>query len=509
MLLFLPAALLVLTLLALGASNLQRGFRSNWLLALAGASLAWLSLLFLRLQLPLSAGIPAWWAGKGLGYSATFILDEISWTLVFAVCSLLVAALLGQVHRAMSAAWYSWAPTLVIGAAAILSVLSGDLLTFVFTWAFLDILTFTLLAFQLSGAAERRAAMQLLPQNFLAIFLLMAAWALSFYGQDLSEVLVFMALGLRLGLWVPQNKNQGLPSLRDGQQLMLVLVPLAASLSLAARFETPAEPWVSILSLLVLLPSTYSAAKWLWPSQSKDLAYWKLGFAGLTAAAALNGSPAAALGYALVLLLGLGLLDLVQLAGRYRPLAAVLGALLLCGLPLTVSNWTSNLIAKPVSPVAFVFLFVQAGLIAGWLRRATQGLGRSAPPEPWMQTIEWIGLFVQPVALLALGLGLLPYLGTKQPSLPLWPALLIAGASGAIFLFIRNRESLPGNRVWKVADFIFSLRWLQQLESLAVGGMDAFLKLLGELLEGRAGILWAMLLMALLLSLVAQVGLAG
>src|SRR3990172_1521094 len=126
MLLFLPVAILLVTLLALGLSNLQRGFRSNWLLALGGSSLAWVSLLFLRLQLPLSASFSFWWVGEGLEYSETFILDDVSWPLAFAVSSLLVALLLGRVREAMAAPWFAWGPALAIGAASLLALPAGD-----------------------------------------------------------------------------------------------------------------------------------------------------------------------------------------------------------------------------------------------------------------------------------------------------------------------------------------------------------------------------------------------
>ena len=241
MLLFLPVVLLVLTLGALGA-NMQRGFRSSWLLALAGASLAWVSLLFLRFQLPLTVNLPFWWAGEGLEYPLIFVMDNLSWSLAFTACSLLVAALLGQVREAVMASWVTWAPGLTITSAGLLAALSGDLLTFLFTWTLLDLLVIALQISGLRRAEERQRVLQQVSVLFIGTFVLFAAWIFSFYGQELAAILSFVSVSLRLGLWTPRPTGSSPAALRKDLASVILLVPLAASLALLVRLEAIAEP---------------------------------------------------------------------------------------------------------------------------------------------------------------------------------------------------------------------------------------------------------------------------
>lgn len=509
MLLFLPVILLVLTLGALGASNLQRGFRSSWLLALAGASLAWVSLLFLRFQLPLTVSFPFWWAGEGLEYSVTFVLDSLSWPLAFAASSLLVATLLGQVREAVMTSWVTWAPGLAITGAALLAVLSGDFLTFLFTWTLLDALV---TALQLSGlrrAEERLDVLQKVPILFLGTFILLAAWMFSFYGEELAAILIFVSASLRLGLWTPRLNWRSPAAVRKDIASLILLVPLAATLALLVRSSAIAEPARTTFMLLALLPAAYAAGLWLLKADEDQTHLWVLGQASLAAAAALGGQGLAALAFSLLLLLGQGLLPIVQQVPRFRFLISSAAFVLLCGLPLTAGYWGTGIYANWASPLIFAFLPIQAGLLAGWLRRALQTPEEPLPPEPWMRTIQWLGYATLPLVFIFFGTGLLPSFATEDPSLSWWPAAAtFAGAALLYFLFARsNRQLHP--RAQFVFDWIFSMRWLQVLVNSLTKALSWSLGFLSSLLEGNAGVLWALLFMALLLSLAGQYGLGS
>ncbi|MEX1247236.1 MAG: hypothetical protein WEA61_02035 [Anaerolineales bacterium] len=509
MLLFLPVAILVLTLLALIASNLQRGFHSNWLLALGGASLAWLSLFYLRLQFPLTFTFPFFWASEGLEYSVTFVLDEVSWSLAFVIGGLLLAALLEEVRQAMSATWLSWGLALLAAAGSMLAFSSGDALTFILTWTLLDVVVYLFLFASLHGEEERRATLQMIPVNLLATFLLLAAWTLSFYGQQLNQILLILAAALRVGLLTPRLVFRPPSNLRNDLAGMLLLAPLGAVLPLLVRATVLVEPSASILLVLVFLPTAYSASTWLLGPMDGSRRYWELGSAGLVAAAAISGQGQAALAFGLLILMGRGLLPLVQQGGRFRLLLAALGVLLLSGLQFTASNWTAALYTNSTTPLVLAFLFIQSAMVAGWLRRALDEKAVPLPPEPWMRTTQRLGQFVIPAIYVVFGLGLLPSLSPLPSQPPLWPALAVTGGAGLLFLLQRGARLRFNPRISSALQSVSSLTWLAwTVEQMGVF-LSTAMSFLSNLLEGKAGVLWAMLVMALLLSLVGQFGVGG
>lgn len=509
MLLFLPVGILVLSLLALSASNLQRGFRSNWILALSGASLAWLSLLFLRLQLPLELSLPVWWAGEGLEYPATFILDQVSWPLAFAACSLLVASLLTRVREAMSAPWFSWAPSLAVTAGGLLAISAGDPLTFLFTWTLLDLLVFARLLSQPRGAEQQLAVLQKIPISLLSTVLLFAAWLLAFYGQALTSVLIFISATLRLGLLTP-NLRWGTSIAADqNATTILLLIPLAPSLVLLARTNALAEPLRSSLLLLILLPAAYAAAKWFLTTGDGENDFWNIGMASLVAGAALSGQAQAAVAFALALLLGRGLIPFVQQFQRARLLPAAAAMCLLSGFPLTATYQGGAIYTNWGSTFVFAFLAVQAAMLAGWLRHALQHPPEPLQPEPWMRTIQWLGIVLLPLVFIFFGFGLLPSFVQDAASIPLWPAIVVLAGLAIFFIIARWLRPKPAPRVQLALDWIFSLRWLLVIGALFSRALSWLLSFLSSLLEGQAGVLWALLFVAILLSLAAQYGLGS
>jgi hypothetical protein len=507
-LLFIPVILLVFTLLALAGSNLQRGFRSNWLLALGGSALALLSFLVLRFQLPLQAELAAWSVDDSLANSATFVLDDRSWPLALIVAALLIAALLGQVRDAMSARWLSWAPVLVAAAASLLAALSGDLLTFAFTLVLLDILVFVQLSIQLPSAAERQAALNLVPLSLLSFIILLGAWTLSFYGAQLVGILVFLAVSARLGLWTPRLVLETQLSLRRDLGLMLRLAPLAPAIALAAHSEAITSSLPHSLALgLLFVPTAFFAVRWF--SAEKEDVSFELGFAALVLAASASGAPYAALAFGLAALAGRAMMELAQRTDRWRPLAAAIGVALLAGLAFTAAQAASTFYADPASPLVYAFLPMHALLLAGWARRALRPQSLPLPPEPWMRSIEWVGLSIVPVVYVVLGLGGLPFFASQPLSVSWWPPAAVLGLAAVAFFAFRTRRLDMQPRVARVLDAFFSLDWLQMVITRVVQAISWVFYFGGRLLEGNAGVLWAILLVVLMLSLIAQFAFTG
>lgn len=505
MLVLLPVVLLIVTLLALvGLQRWRPAFKSYWFVAAAGALAAALVLLGLRFSVPLAAHFPGWQVGPGLEFPFSLTLDSHSWPLALALLALLLAHLLGSVRRASGVSWPIWMPALSVAAAGLLAVTAGDLLAAALTLFLLDILLYTLHS-AVVPQGRQAVLLEQLASNVASVVLVLAAWATPPSYASLSAAFLAVAGALRLAVATALHEpaSQPMPAFMG----MLRAAPLAAGLALLGR----GLPLTGLPLQLGLLAALVVALRSGLRSLTRDAAANSLYhcLAALVLAAGMAGVPAAVLAFGLMLLFAD---SIVRVAARYpraRGLFVGAGALLLCGLWFTPTQGVGQLYAAPASPLVFSFLLVHAIALLGLLQRVTEPVQPPAPDEPWTLAVESIGAAMPAATLVLLGL-LMP----SSTQAPVWVPLLVLGLLAAVWLARRQlqrsgRSLLPPHvwppRFWPAWQ-LPTARTLVAAVSTVLGGG---LRLLSSLLEGEAGLLWALLVIALLISIASQSGLAG
>jgi hypothetical protein len=234
-----------------------------------------------------------------------------------------------------------------------------------------------------------------------------------------------------------------------------------------------------------------------------------MGVSGLALMAALGGNSSASLAWTSVVIFAGGLLLLYHSRHRFlRPLALI-AAFGLLMFPYT-PTWPSAQIFNPISLISILLLIFQSLLAAGYILR-------SLDPEPALSDVErWVWLFY-PSGLTLLLLvfylqgwrlistrGAWVELGISQ----VWPAI-VSAIIVTIFVIIRRRRAILPKHLLTTIQSFFSMEWLYRLFWGAFYLLRRFFAAISMLLEGRAGILWALLLLALLFSIISQVGLGG
>ena len=113
------------------------------------------------------------------------------------------------------------------------------------------------------------------------------------------------------------------------------------------------------------------------------------------------------------------------------------------------------------------------------------------------------GFIILALSHFALGAGMISFLRIQpsiQALLPSFGALILA----AIFWFAKPSPiSVRKSRISLIEEAV-SLRWLYRIGALILRQFANILQSISAILEGRAGVLWALLLVALLLSLISQ-----
>ncbi len=501
MLVLLPVVLLIATLLALvGLQRWRPAFKSYWFVATGGALAAALVVLGLRFSLPQAASFPGWQLGDGLEFPFTLLLDAHSWPLALALLVLLLARLLGSVRRASGVSWPIWMPALAVAGAGLLAVAAGDLLAAALTLFLLDVVVYALHS-PVAPEGSHAALLERFAINVGSVLLVLAAWATPPSYASLAAIFLLLAGALRLAVAAgPQaGANQPMPAFIN----MLRTAPVAAALALLGR----GLPLTGVVLHLGLLAALAVALRFALRSLAADAPAHALYqcLAALALAAAMAGVMPAVLALGLMLLFAD---SIVQLIGRYpRARVALLAAavLLLCGMWFTPAQGLGWLFAAPASPLVVAFLPLHALALLALLQRAAEPIQPPAPDEPWTLAVESIGAALPAAMLLVLGL-LLPGAG----SAPVWvgPAVLVLLAAlwaGRRQLQRTGRSLLPPHLrlpPWQLPP-------LARVASALSAVLGAGLRLLSSLLEGEAGLLWALLVIALLISIASQSGLAG
>lgn len=518
----LPSAILIIfasSILLLRV--IKPNFRYFWMLAVGGSFISWLSVLFLRFWLPTSLDILSWKPAYLFPVSPALLLDRISWPYALALSTLALAATLSDISRSTETRRGNWVGSLSFTALGILSTLSGNPLTLMLTWSALDLIELIILIIRVKPDHLRQQVLITFSARVAGIFALIVAAGFSrelpatFAQIDpQSSIFLLLAAGLRLGVFPLHLPFLEQAPFERGLSTLFSLIPAGTSLMLLTRAATVITPDPIALVLLILTGLALLFASGSWAAAKNELngqPYWILAFAALAIAAAVRGEELASLAFGITGLLSGGLLFLFSARQRnlfFLPILGLIGASML---PLSPSWQAVRLYTLPISPILAFFIPAQALLLLGYIRHALN------PTEPPNQAERWIWLFY-PLGLMLLPIThiLIAWFGnptsrveTEWPQLiDSWPGLMVLLFSGGLYFAYQRGLRISPN-VIRLFRRSLSLRWLYALFWKVYAWLGKSLEIASRILEGEGGILWALLLLIVLLSLLTQQNLGG
>ncbi len=206
-----------------------------------------------------------------------------------------------------------------------------------------------------------------------------------------------------------------------------------------------------------------------------------------------------------------GVLFLYSARARFSFVLPILAALAVSGLPFTptASGW-SGLLGEVFTFFDLTIILVVALLIVGLLRHATRAGDPLKDMQGWIRVAYPLGL------LLLSGSGWLIVLVGREDTFTVgrWPA----SATAVLMSLIVSAIVLRRNRLFELEQRIgwldailratgrwlawfFGLRWLYGLLQDFMGLLRRAVESFSLILEGEGGVLWALVLLALLLTL--------
>ncbi len=525
-LLLLPVVLLFVAAVAiLVLRRFRPGSGYAWLLAVVVCLAVWGLLIYFRFHAPAPVIFINWLPVTQAVGTVIFQLDTPAWVYTMSLAGLAAAVILtasARLHHNSNPS--TWAANLAITAAGMLATLAGTPLALVLAWTLIDAIE---LVFILGAVSEKETSSEaVLAFSFriTGTLVLMGTMVLSrATGQELLlidprpdlSIFLLIAASLRLGvlpLHLPYIRE--LP-FRRGVSTTLRIVSAASGLVVLGRLPVTvvSQVWYPWMLLFAALAAFYGAVMWLTsPNEIRGRPYWMIALGGLAVVSVTRGYPTASLAWGSLLILSGSLLFLYSVREMRLIFLPALGALAFSGLPFTPGGvgW-QGLVVFPINYPDFIFWGVHAILLAGYIRHIFRPEETLSILEPWIKVVYPLGL-----GLLAGTTWLVAVLGwTDSRGLDRWWASLatVLAAVGGWYTYRRLRPwwaahpertawvTVVGRPILRVSNTLLRLDWLYLLVGFAYRLAQALIRALTVILEGEGGVLWVLVLLALLISL--------
>lgn len=526
---------LILLLAALGILILRQ-FRPSigyaWLIGAVSSLVTVGAVIFLRWRIPLDVVVEQWRPFGELSSPPAFRLDINSWPYVLSLAVLALAFILTDSARLETEAQpVNWAKGLAILALGILSVMAVSPITLVVIWTAVDLVEFFMVILTDAGRRMGEQVVITFTVRVAGTLLVLLAVLLSRSLNiqfDLApipvELAVFMllAVSLRLGV-LPLNLLfvQEVYAWRGLGNVMRMVGP-ASSLVVLGRMPEQVVPveWQGFLLALSAMAAVYGAAMFMTAdNELNGRPYWSIALAAMAVASVINGSPRGSIAWGAALLIAGSVLFFYSARMRqiiFIPLVAMLGV---TGLPFTpaASGWFGVVGSVP-SLLDFVFIMAVICLLWGYVRHVMRRREELYRMERWVHTVYPAGLAFLILAQWAI--GALGWRGSF--TIGVWwasaSAVVTAAAGGVLAYSFRGvlaGDEPASNRaislIWVLAfarraaavlAAVFRLNWLYRFIGGVYAALQHVVQLITAMLEGDGGILWSLVMLAMLVSLI-------
>ncbi len=478
-----------------------------WFMGTTG--LAWILLLLFSFTNPEVRLNLGWNSGSQLLSEPGLFLDWISTPLALALTAIAFFAALSQRFSPQQSVWiYS------LGGVCFLAVISDNVYTFLVFWTLIEVIWITyFVLYQGEKVNDSRLILPIVIRLAGPLLLIYAALSgleesvnSSFSGLSSSAGPILATAGIcGFGSWFPTRERFINEELKGDLGMLLRVLPYAISIMLITRGAAIMDPSVIppglitvLASLSLILGLIGIGAYKLWWSWR----LWSFGVLGLILGSALAASPDASLSWGLVLFLP-GSLVFLSFENKTQLTAAlVMVSIGMIPIPFLPTWNGAELFGNGVDGVLFA---IAAGvLIGGILLKTIQKVKEddNTPNPVILLYVMSPAIIILTQFVIALEHKLLDFSGgILSNPISLWIPLLL------IILFFIFGERIPQLNTCRVDEkFKYALNIISGIGSGAARLVDKTVFLIISQFEGEGGLIWALLIGFLLLTLITLSG---
>lgn len=472
-----------------------------------GVLVVWILLFLSHPEEPQRVVLIPWGADVLFPTSPTLLIDHFTWLFVTALAGFAFFCAV-TMRGETQLVW-------ILGSISVsmLGVLSENTLTLLFFWTLLDFLWLTtLLRFKDLNIEHNRFVLVFLCRILGPVFLISASF-LSFMENGSFSLLemtprvgiyILGAALFRLDYWVPSVISGGEGDEKEDLFMVERMAPLAISFLLIARVAEMGVGDISSVPFLILMViSLFGGGSWWWlandPVQGRG--GWTIGLVALSLSASFLGIPQASIAWGLSLILTGNILFIKGVRGPMRVFLSVLFFLGFCGLPFTPLWEGRTLFSQGV--IGLVLGLGYGVLFLGALRYMVLHHRDGERFEGFSSILSALG----PVSLLVTQFLLGMRLGMFQDSMGFWRGewwFLVPYATFLPFVLLQVFNITPPDWVREIR--VFGGEVLNRLTGafiLVSRASTGLVMSIFKLLEGKGGVIWALLGIFFLLSVLA------
>jgi hypothetical protein len=520
MLILLPAALLILTIifmLAMQRRDIGRGL--IWSVAAVGSLTAIIVSFVIKNQLPLEVVMRGSATSIFSRIPMTLSLDGIGWAYQTTLLAILGGVLLTAAKRQATSGPTAWLASIGIAVLGLVAVQAGTLSTLLTAWFLIDTLELVFLLVSMKPQHDLGKLATCFVLRYAGI--LMALISLPGINNQTgasSEFFMFLSVLLRMGS-LPFWSYWGDISAMTGLGTMMHAVRVLSALTPLARLGADAVPsrWIALVTVYCMLLMLYCAIRWWGLDSPRDgRVYWITGFSLIAYACVIHGQAAASVPWVVTsMLVGSALFLFTDRTRLYLGLSLA-NLVALTGLPYTpVSSGWSGLLGAPVDWRSTPFILAIAFFLTGSLKLAI------GTPEP-ERRIEGLARFAYPAGMIVL--LIMPWLiilnsTNEEPLQDWWAGFLTFALLLVLTIVFRDQVfegaafKWPATGFWKTFVKLFegSLKaiqqdWLITIFNRLTGWLGGLTRVITGIMEGDGGVLWVLLLLVLFAALISNPG---
>ncbi len=498
----------------------KRGVRRPmvWMVMAVSSLILWLLVMLIDPGKGVALNWQNWFFSSGSHIGLYFLIGKQNWAVIGALLTLHIAFLFTSgARQEFGKDFILWIVEAVEIALTYAILTAADLWSLVFTWTALDACLFIYWSF-IRKVLDREKLFRTFIIKFAGSILLIFATAqISGKGNSLflanipaaSSALVFLAALLHSGIFplnMMKNRKIDHQSVLD---LLSFLLPLFSSLYLITYLPNHQLSFMVGLfsSAAALAAIIYFSLFWL---KAKDelegLCQFALSFSAFTAYSFLAKTQNTLQDWFIILILYCPWLLLHERRGRATNFFPIILLILVSGLPFSLTSYGSSgfAVGEFSIPVLVAILFHILFLV-GFVRFIFRPKGDFEEMESSSQMVYLIGLFT---TLLSLGTLIFRTIGSTSDELSgIWAGLFVVGLVLGIYFWNRSRNKplFPEDQLKRLdsarVEKILTFAWLFKGTDTIIGWCRPLVAGFSQLLEGEGGVIWSMVLLAMLVTL--------
>jgi hypothetical protein len=516
LLLVLPAGVIAV----LARRNPEIG--STWMIAAGAGALAWLILAGTPLRFFQEITITGWVPTQGYLIKLQFQLDKITWPYALSIIALNIAVMLtssARIHVKNES--FLWAGSLLLTGIGVLACSTLNPLSLILVWTLLDIAELGFILFIRSDRRIESAGLLSFTWRVFGSLILAGVIILAgdkgqpasfpaLAGKLLPAVL--LAVILRLGIFpLHQGFSQSGSINRSAGNVINLIAP-ATALVLLGRIPIDFTGYLPVLLiLLILIYAIFTALQWSTSSgELHGRAFWVFTVAILAIFSTINGQPQFSAVWGMILLIGGGSLFLASPRNKWVSILLMVVFFGISGIPgsASMTAWKGILNGAPVYEIPFFILIVTI-LYYGYIRFLQTPEGDFSNVDRWVKVVYPTGIGVLILTQWVVFIRTLPTSFTMDFW---WCSVLVVLLTLLVFIWRMRKfperinrslskiEGLFEGEAARTLGMIFRFGWLTRIINGLFSLIQQFIGFITSVLEGEGGILWAILLLALLIS---------